>query len=311
MTIAENLRWFAGLPVVDFRKPGDIGDFSVICPRLRCDYDDVFALRDLLALLLDEPGVAATRTLVLGAWREGGEMFEISPAAAVEMLVAFKDRLPNLAALFAGDIIAEENEISWITQGDYAAIWAAFPMLEEFGVRGGNGLRLGKINHGKLRKLVVESGGLPAVVVQEALAANAPLVHLELWLGDDNYGATSAVEDFKTLFAGRLFPNLETLALRDSQFSDVLAEALASSALISRLKVLDLSLGTLSDRGANALQASGKVGHLEKLEISHHYVSPGAIAKLAKATPNLIADDAQKPDDWGDGEQHLYVAVGE
>lgn len=310
MALYENLAEFAGLPVKDFREPGDITDFSAEAPRLRCGYDDELTLRDFLAVLLDQPGVEKVQAIVLGSWMENGEAVDVTPQAAIEMLIAMRDQLPNLRGLFVGDIISEENEMSWIMQSDLSAVWGAFPKLEVFGARGGNGLRLGKINHPKLQRLQVETGGLTEGVLREALEANAPLTHLELWMGDENYGANTSIEDFRGLLAGGLFPQLQTLALKNCQYTDELAEALATSPIMDRISVLDLSLGTLSNRGAEALLNSGKLGRLKKLDISHHYVSPDLLEKLRAAVPELVADEPQKPDHW-DGQDHYYVAVGE
>lgn len=310
MTIHENLTELAGKPVVDYKKAGDIRDFANVAPRLRCDYDDSFSLRDFLALMLDEPDVGATQALVFGAWMERGETYQVTPVAAIEMLVSLKEKLPQLTSLFFGDIISEENEMSWIAQGDYSAIWAAFPRLEYFAARGGDALRLGTINHRSLQSLVIQTGGLPIGVLREALAANAPLRHLELWLGEENYGASTAVEDFAALFAGELFPELHTLGLRNSEMTDALAEALAGAPILDRIARLDLSLGTLTDKGARALIASGKLARLEALDISHHYVSDPVVEELRRATPNLIADEGLEPDEWDD-ELHYYIAVGE
>jgi hypothetical protein len=310
MTVSGNLENFAGKPVVDFKTAGDISDFSRVAPRLRCEYDSKDSLPDMLGAMLKADGVAATSALVFGLWSEGGETYEVRPTSTVELLIAEKDKLPAIDALFFGDIISEENEISWIEQTDYGALWSAFPRLAQFWVRGGNGLRLGKIDHEHLDTLVVETGGMPRALVHEALAANAPIRHFELWLGADDYGADSSVDDFADLLADRLFPKLETLGLRNSEYSDEIAKALASSPLLDRIKTLDLSMGTLTDAGAKALAESGRLGKLEKLDISHHYVSPEGIAMLRRATPNLVADDAEEVDGW-DGEKHYYVAVGE
>jgi len=339
MTISSNLEEFAGKRIVDFRKSGDVADFSAVTPRLRCGYDaptpreqglslreklariftppsppppedDDRNLRDLLAAMLDEPGVRSTQAIVFGMWMDNGESYEVTPASTIELLVLNKDRLPDLTALFFGDITVEENEMSWIEQSDYSAIWGAFPRLGHFGVRGSNNLSLGAINHPTLHTLVVESGGLPASIVREALAANAPIRHLELWLGDEGYGADTSVDDFKDLLSGALFPNLHTLALRNSEYSDDLATALATAPILDRIKMLDLSMGTLTDRGAQALIGSGRIGQLEKLDISHHYVSKAVVEELRHSTPRLVAADPQQPDDW-DGEPHYYVAVSE
>lgn len=308
--VHENLTAFAGKPVVDYKKAGDVRDFTTTTPRLRCEYDGDLELRDYLALMLDEPGVGETEAIVFGAWMEDGEAYDVTPTSMIEMLVSLKDRLPDLRSLFFGDIISEENEISWIGQGDYSAIWAAFPRLEECVIRGGNGLSLGKINHRSLHSLVIQAGGLPLGIVREALSANAPIRHLELWLGDENYGTNTSVADFADLFAGKLFPDLHTLALRNSQYSDALAEALAEAPILDRIKVLDLSMGTISDKGVQALAASSKVGRLEKLDISHHFAGADAVEALRRATPNLLAEEALQPEEWG-GELHYYIAVSE
>ncbi len=308
--VGENLRHFGGLPVADFRGEGTPLDFTRTCPRLRCDYDDEQDLRDLLTLLLDQPSLPSLTALVFGLWLENGESYDVSPQPVLDMLVAFKLRLPALKALFMGDIVSEENEISWIKQGDYAGIWAAFPRLEEIIVRGGADLSLGTINHQSLRKLAIQTGGLDQMVVREALSANAPIEHFELWLGDEGYGANTSVADFEALFAGHLFPRLHTLALRNAQYTDAIASALVASPLIDRIKRLDLSKGTLTDAGAQALISSGKLGQLEQIDISFHYVSPEMVSELSRHTPKLIADDPQTPDDW-DGETHYYVAVSE
>lgn len=306
MAIYENLTEFAGKPVVDFKNAGDIADFASVSPRIRCEYEEEETLSDFLARLLDQPGAAAIESLVLGLWTQDGEAFEASPTPVIELLVSSKDRLPNLRALFIGDIISEENEISWIEQSDHSAIWGAFPKLEYFGARGGNNLRLGKINHEKLETLVIQTGGLASIVVREALEANAPLRHLELWMGDENYGANTSVRDFAPLLEGGLFPQLKTLGLCNCSFADDLAEALASSPILDRIETLDLSKGTLGDHGARALIDSGKLAKLKKLDITFHYVSADVVEELKRAAPVVVAEHAQNED-----EDDRYVAVSE
>jgi hypothetical protein len=306
--ISDTVDKFHGLKVVPFKAAGDIKDFAAVAPKLLCEYDDDDnSLASYLSTLLDEPGVSALKALVFGLWCEDGDASEATPREAIELLVASKEKLPNLEALFVGDIVGEENEISWIQNADLSPLWAAFPKLQEFRVRGSNQLRLGKINHSALKSLAVECGGLPAGVAREALEANAPLEHFELWFGSDNYGLTTTIAQLNDLFDDKLFPKLKTLALRNCDFADAIAERLATSKLLARIENLDLSMGTLRDDGANALIASGKLGHLKSLDISHHYVSEDVIKRLAAATPNLIADDAQEADD----EDSYYVSVSE
>jgi hypothetical protein len=109
--------------------------------------------------------------------------------------VAARDHLPNLTAIFLGDIIIEENEISWINQSDVSPLFTAYPALEHFRVRGGNGLIVGSIRHERLKSLIIESGGLPAQVVRDVAAATLPaLEHLELWLGTEEYGGDAPID---------------------------------------------------------------------------------------------------------------------
>ncbi len=56
--------------------------------------------------------------------------------------------------------------------------------------------------------LTIESGGLPAAVVREVASAHLPaLEHLELWLGEENYGGdatgTRQVRRRNLLLCGR------------------------------------------------------------------------------------------------------------
>ncbi len=142
----------------------------------------------------------------MGAWFD---MFEENGEAArvVEALVSARDRLPKLRAIFLGDITYEECEISWIQNTDVSPIFDAYPALEHFGVRGANGLRLGALRHQQLRSLIVQCGGLDAAITREVTSAELPaLDHLELWLGTEDYGGTTTVEDLAPILSGGRFP---------------------------------------------------------------------------------------------------------
>jgi hypothetical protein len=230
----------------------------------------------------------------------------------VEGLVSTRKHLPALKALFLGDITWEECEISWIQQADVSPLFAAFPLLEVLGVRGGDGLSLGhRPSHSKLKTLIVETGGLPRQVVREVCAAELPaLEHLELWLGSDARGGDAALDDLAPILSGGLFPRLTTLALRDCEWADDLAVALADAPILARIKSLDLSLGTLGDRGALALAAAPVAAGLESIDIHHHFVSDDAVAKLNALGPRINAEDRQEPP-RGLDEEYRYVAVSE
>jgi hypothetical protein len=229
----------------------------------------------------------------------------------VEALVAARDRLPNLRAIFFGDILSDEREISWIQQSDLSPLFAAYPQLEYFCVRGADGLSLGSLKHDRLKSLIVQSGGLGANVVREVAAAELPeLEHLELWLGTDEYGGDATVADLAPILDGGLFPKLKYLGLRDSEIADEIARAVAKAPVVERIRVLDLSLGILTDEGAAALLASPAIARLEKLDVHHHFCSEEMTAKLQSLGVEVDASERKEPDRYGD-EVWRYVAVGE
>jgi hypothetical protein len=230
------------------------------------------------------------------------------PARIVQALVASRDQLPNLQAIFFGDISSDESEISWIETTDLSPLLTAYPGLQFLRVRGVIGLSLGGLNHPNLRHLGIESGGLPLSVMTEILHSHLPkLEHLELWLGDDFYGFDFGLEELLPLFQGDDFPSLTYLGLRDSVITDEIAQAIAHAPILDQLDELDLSMGTLGDEGAAALLASDKVRELKRLNLSHHYCSKAMMNQLKTLTVEVDlsswAYEAPKDD--------RYVAVSE
>jgi hypothetical protein len=340
MDTHEHVTEFAGLPVVDWEAGDSVQNPSRTAFRLRLSWEEAFeeirrpatggllqkltslfgrqppqappapprpGWTDKLAAFLEDPAADQVAGLVVGLWDEVAD----GSGPVVEALVAARDRLTGLKALFLGDIIQEESEISWISQSDVSPLLAAYPQLEQFCVRGGSDLSFGALRHPHLKSLIVQSGGLPASVVREVAAADLPeLEHLELWLGEENYGGDSTPADLAPLLTGDRFPKLRYLGLRDSEKADEVAAAVATAPLLERVQVLDMSLGTLGDEGAAALLASPAVARLEKLDIRHHFCSDEMLRKLqALGIPVDVAEqhkpEGRRDDTW------RYVAVGE
>ena len=314
MTINEHTTHFAGKPVVDWDPAKGLTDPAGTIPRISVDWDEGekgVRWPEKLARLLGDPSAARLTGLVVGAWESVATGEQEAIDGIVAAIAAARERLPALTAVFVGDVVMEEAEISWIQQGDVSPILDAYPRLEHFRVRGGNGLVLGPLRHPSLKALVVESGGLDASVVRAVGQADLPaLEHLELWLGDDGYGATATVEDLQPILVGDRFPRLRYLGLRDSHIADEVAAAVAAAPILQRIRVLDLLLGTLSDAGALALASSPAVARLEKLDIHHHYCSDAAIARLRALGIELDASERQDEDE-DDNERYRYVAVSE
>ena len=162
MTIGEHITEFAGILVADYDPQVGLDAPSERAYRISVDWEaheEGKEFSDLFGPLLEEATVGELTALIIGDWGGTGEGNDAAPV--VEALVAASERLPKLRALFLGEITYEESEISWINQTDVGPLFAAFPQLVELRIRGGNGLSLGRPKHDRLRKLVIETGGLP------------------------------------------------------------------------------------------------------------------------------------------------------
>lgn len=316
MSRYEHPTEFAGKTIVEWSPEAGITDPERRAYRISLDWDEGEAgvtWTDKFADFLHDPNVDQVTAFVVGPWQ--GDDTEAEAEPIVEALVTARDRLPRLSALFLGDIISEENEISWIQQADVSPLFEAYPLLEYFHVKGGNGLSLGTPRHAHLKSLIIQTGGMSGTAVREVCAAHLPaLEYLELWLGTSNYGGDATIDDLRPILTGDLFPRLTYLGLRDSEIADAVAVALADAPVLRRLHTLDLSLGTLGDEGAAALLASSLVAGLGnglgnglgKLDIHHHYCSEEMTARLQSLPIEVDASEREDEDEYG-----RYVAVGE
>lgn len=311
MGIWEHLKEFEGLSVEDFRDDTSPFD-NTKAIRLGLDWElheSGKTFVNLFASFLEMPDTESVRALLISDWGGTGEGNDST--AVVEALVSAREKMPNLCHLFLGEITVEESEISWINQSDVSPIFGAFPALESFYIRGGNGLRIGKPKHEKLKKFVIQTGGLGGEIVRSVASAEFPeLTHLELWLGDPGYGYDVSEEDIRTLLSSDACKKLTYLGLKDDSSADATVKLLVESGVPATLKSLDLSLGTVGDEGVIALAECPWIGQLESLDISHHYCSDKVVEKMKAVVSNVTAADPQEPDVW-DGESHRYVAVSE
>lgn len=312
MSIGEHIEEFAGYPIFEWNPEETLDDPENTLVKISVNWDEVdegLTWVDRFVEFLELPEAAVVPGIVVGAWEEMAEGG--TTESIVQMLVNAREQLKALHVIFFGDITFEECEISWIVQTDMNPLFEAFPNLTHFAVRGGGGLSLGTINHENLRELVIEAGGLGLDVVQQVLNAKLPrLERLELWLGDSNYGSNSSVDDLKPLFENTLFPRMTYLGLKNCEYTDDIAVAIASAPVLNQLDCLDLSMGTLSDRGALALLNSPFIGKLKKLDLSHHYCSNDVMAKLSKLPLEVDLSEQKEADDDGE-DSYRYVAVGE
>lgn len=291
----EHATEFGGFKVVEFENARNWrGPLNAY--RVHAEFEDTDFF-DKLEALASSPGARELAALVVGAW--DGSCEGTASTALVEWLVKNASRLPQLRALFLGDIVYEECELSWIKQTDMGPLLAAFPQLESLRVRGSDGLAFSRVNHAALRSLIVESGGLPRDVLRQIFQCELPnLEHFEVLLGDPGYGWDGDVEDLQPLLSGRLYPRLRRLGLKDSEIEDDIAAAVVNSPLVKRIEMLDLSQGNLTARGARSLLSLPNDGTLKRVDISFHYVPNDVVEELRAGLPcELIADDPQDPND--------------
>ncbi|UED83502.1 STM4015 family protein [Streptomyces profundus] len=325
MTIGNHLQDFHGLPAFDFpaepREPKDVAQLpaaDAVAWRIAVepygDDDEEWTAR--FARFADTVDLSQVRALIVGVW---GEAYENGPERVIEALVGVRDRLTALRAVFLGDIVMEEAEISWIYQGRVTDVLEAFPALEEFGVRGGTDLSFSPIRHEALRRLVIETGGMPAAAVRGVAASDLPaLVHLDLWLGTPEYGGDADIDDLAPIFSGVRLPALRHLSLCNSVLQDAICAAVAAAPVVARLDSLDLSMGVLTDEGASALLTGQPLTHLSSLDLSHNYISGKLLTRLREtlepAGVQLDLDHGGAEfdeDEDADGNQWRFVAVGE
>ena len=302
--VYDNAKTFYGRPVTDYEPDKHANADGSTAFRFRSDWDENHLLPNLRHFVEHEASANAV-ALVIGAWH--GDDHEASSAEVVQFLVDNRERLAGLRAIYIGDIVSEENEISWIKQSDIGPLLSAFPSLELLRARGGDGLRLSSPAHASLRALTLETGGLPVDVVRDLGQADLPnLEHLELWLGTEEYGGNSSVEDLQPLLSGELFPKLRYLGLRNCEYADNVAAVIVNSPLVERIETLDLSLGVLSDEGGQPLLSLPGDGSIKDLRLHHHYLSDAMVGRL-KDLPLTI--DTSNPDHLED--EWRFVAISE
>ncbi|MEU0299282.1 STM4015 family protein [Streptomyces sp. NPDC006175] len=317
MSYVHHVEQFDGLPVFTFppyAHPADLPDADAVAWRLHCGpYVTDEGYTSHWKRFTESVDLGKVRALLFGnPWygNDGGS----SP----DELIGLRSRFTALEAIFLGDVEDEEGMISMIGQGGIAELLDAFPGLRELGLRGGEDLEFPVTGHAGLRVLRVESGGLPPEAAAQIAAASLPsLEHLELWLGDEDYGGGTTAEDLAPLFAGVGKPALRHLGLQNSPVQDELAAALASAPVVKGLTSLSLSMGTLGDEGAQALLRGQSLSHLRELDLSHHYLSQDMMLRLwTELEPqgvrvNLTGRQEEEDDlDWDDAPSR-YVAVAE
>ncbi len=210
------------------------------------------------------------------------------------------------------------DQDSWRAIGDLSKLWAIAPQLRVLRLKGSNNdegisTKLGTIVAPHLEKFVHISSGLSKNVPIELGKAMLPeLRHLELYLGEEDYGNTCKMKSFAGIFEGKGLPRLEYLGLANSEWERELIVALAKAPIVRRIRTLDLTKGTLWREGAQALiEHAAAFRHLELLDVRDNYFDDEQAAAIKKAIPCANVSEQKELDDEDDDDPYRYVTVGE
>jgi len=224
--IEDYTKQWQGIPVVEYNP-----EKALECPyriyriAYSWDHEDRGGFKEQFAKYLADPVCGESVGLSLGLDNDVAESFYDD---SVKALIENKGKFTKLRWLFLGEMLMEDSEITWIGQGDVGApVLDSFPLLEELHARGGEGgdLAFTKTSHVNLKKLVIQTAGLPKEAFQGILQCDFPeLEELEIWLGSDERGADTTVDNVRDLLLGNPFPKLKSLGLMNSEIINEVRE---------------------------------------------------------------------------------------
>lgn len=293
-------------------------DRASLCPEDEdsgeSDDDDITPYRATLSRLLKHPAGRLIRELELGL--PPSDDVDWAYDVVIPALVG-SGTLPLLRVLDMTPDAEFMDQDSWRAVGDLSGLWAVAPQLREVRLKGsGNdqaSSKLGTVVAPFLEKFIHISSGLSKGVPISLGKATLPeLRHLELYIGQEDYGNTCSVKSFAGILEGKGLPRLEYLAIANSEWERELIVALARAPVVKRLRTLDLTKGTMWREAAQALlEHASSFRHLELLDLSDNYFDDEQCAAIKKAIPCANVDDQKELDDPDDDEPYRYTTVGE
>ena len=281
-----------------FLRGAKLGDVGYVMKKQKRGIDQASALRDLVA----SPAARFLESLETACpWcHEDG--------VDTRMHEALREAgpFPTLRRL----AVVSEEQNSFVMAGDFAHLSTTFPNLRELAIRAGvfelgAGLALPR-----LEALAIETVNLRpehlAAIGSSRLPALAKLV---LWFGARENGIADLAHVAPLLDDVDAFPALVHLGLCNLEFTDELVDLLATSRMLRRLEVLDLSKGTLGDDGARALAAnSDRFAHLRTLVLAENFI---ATPEILRGFPVAITGLADQRLDELEYTDRRYAAVVE
>ncbi|MEM7714275.1 MAG: hypothetical protein AAF349_11995 [Cyanobacteria bacterium P01_A01_bin.68] len=208
----------------------------------------------------------------------------------LDLFVEYKNHFSDLRALLWADAQYEpyRRTSKYKLSGNMSLILENYPNLEVFHIRTsadgeyyrsyGGCLSFTKVKHENLKTLVIETGSLQQLTMQQLIKLDLPnLEYLELWFGDAKLDANKLIKNI-----AEKFTKLKYLGIRTCQNSDDFAKAIVSFTLIERLIILNFSMGDMTNKGAEYLLNCSAVNQLHTLDISMNILSSNIVDKFSK-----------------------------
>lgn len=247
-----------------------------------------YTVRELTASLLAHPAAAVLRSLTIGALGVDGQ-YDYGPV--IEEIRRAAPR--SLRELFIADFDPEEHaDLSWSSLGDVSALYPVLPRLERLHLRAG-AMDLGVVALPSLRSLTLTTDVFDDRILAAVAQAEWPrLEALALHAG----GTALPMTAVSRLVGARMDGLRELALVGTDDTGELWRGVLRGSALLARLRVLDLSRGSLVDRDADTLLAARhQLEHLERLNVEANYLSEEAAAELLGVCPDVRVADQRPP----------------
>jgi uncharacterized protein (TIGR02996 family) len=262
-----------------------------------------FPVPELLAMVLDHESGRFLVDLTLGivSYEENG-YDECMQAIGAR-------RVPSLRTLYVGDFHSEETELNWSNLGNAQPLYAGVPGLRSLTLRSGS-MSLGHIDLPELHTFATLTRGLKKNAIETIVHAPWPkLERLELQLGSSRYDSDITPNDLQPILDGKLPAGVYHLGLANYSYAHELIDMLATSAILPRLRSLDLSLGTFNNDGAEQLIAHAKAfAHLEFIDLNESWLDHAMTARVRELVPNALVNEQRYDPRWPDD---FYIAAGE
>lgn len=312
---------FADRQVVNFEPNLEIINPQEIAYAIRVSHRNYEneSIDNKLAALIDNDRVSQVKALVLGFCN-----YSDDHGLILINSLAHNIKLTGIKSIFLGDIEDSEMMISHIYQGDISAVLTGYSNLELLHIRGGSGcgtkargrLRFTEVKHDKLKTLRIESGGLNHETLVDLNRLDLPaLEYLELWLGREEYGGNSKIDDLMAIISGDKFPKLKYLGLRNCEYANDIAFELVKSSFVKQITEIYLSMGTLENEGFLKLANCPMLNELDTLNVSSNHIDINQkyiddIFPQFKVECQIDISN-QKPIEYYDDRFHRYCTVGE